>query len=206
MMSKVLVFLLVPAASAFAPTSTAFSRRVKTSLNANIVETLKTLQGPGICWGSEGVLLGHEENAIKGYDNFDKLVEAVAKAGLADALSGPGPFTVFAPTNSAIEGFTGEITADVLKYHVVPGKVTYAQISGDLKTLEGSSLKYSRKFRKTFVDDAIVGQEDNFGGGSKFPKDVECDNGVIHAISSILTPGFVQPGAEVGLGGVANKA
>ena len=52
--------------------------------------------------------------------------------------------------------------ADVLKYHVVPGKYTSAQIAGDLKTLQGNSLTYQRKFRKTFVDDAIVGQEDNF--------------------------------------------
>jgi len=194
---------MAPVAAAFAPASIAFSRRPITSLNANIVETLKTLQGPGVVWGSEGVMSGHEENEIKCYDNFDSLVGAVAAAGLADALSGPGPFTVFAPTNSAVEAFTGEVTADVLKYHVVPGKFTYAQITGDLKTLQGESLKYSRKFRKTFVDDAIVGQEDNFGGGSKFPKDVECDNGIIHAISTVLTPGYVAPGAEVGLGGVA---
>jgi uncharacterized surface protein with fasciclin (FAS1) repeats len=185
------------------PSHVAF--RGPTSLNANIVETLKTLQGPGICWGSEGVALGHEENDIKGYDNFDKLVGAVAAAGLADALSGPGPFTVFAPTNSAFDGVpAGAATADVLKYHVVPGKYTYAQITGDLKTLQGNSLTYSRKFRKTFVDDAIVGQEDNFGGGSKFPKDIVCDNGIIHAISMVLVPGFSKVGAEVGLGGVKN--
>lgn len=81
---------------------TAFSNK-KSALNANIVETLKSLPGPGIVWGSEGVPLGHEENDIKGYDNFDRLVNAVAAAGLADALSGPGPFTVFAPTNSAFD-------------------------------------------------------------------------------------------------------
>lgn len=52
--------------------------------------------------------------------------------------------------------------ADVLKYHVVPGKFLSSQITGDLKTLQGKSLTYQRKFRKTFVDDAIVGQEDNF--------------------------------------------
>ena len=83
------------------PYTVAFSR--SSALNANIVETLKTLQGPGVCWGSEGVELGHEENDIKGYDNFDKLVGAVAAAGLAQALSGPGPFTVFAPVNSAFD-------------------------------------------------------------------------------------------------------
>jgi len=42
------------------------------------------------------------------------------------------------------------------------------------------------------------------GGGSKFPTDIVCDNGVIHAISSVLFPGFSKVGAEVGLGGVKN--
>jgi hypothetical protein len=40
------------------------------------------------------------------------------------------------------------------------------------------------------------------GGGSKFPKDIVCDNGIIHAISIVLVPGFSVTGAEVGLGGV----
>jgi hypothetical protein len=55
------------------------------------------------------------------------------------------------------------------------------------------------------VDDAIVGQEDNFGGGSKYPVDIVCDNGIIHAISTVLAPGYVAPGAEAGLGGVTAR-
>jgi len=132
-------------------------------------------------------------------------VKAVSDAGLAQALSGPGPFTVFAPVNTAFEESKVPASADLLKYHVVPGKFTLAQITGDLKTLQGSSLQYSRKFRKTFVDDAIVGQEDNFGGGSKYPVDIVCDNGIIHAISTVLAPGYVAPGAEAGLGGVTAR-
>lgn len=166
----------------------AFAPRKSTSLNANIMQTLKTLQGPGVVWGSAGVPLGHEENEIKCYDNFDSLVKFIEAAGLADALAGGGPYTVFAPVNSAFEGISS-VSADALRYHVVPGKILASQIDKDLPTaLQGKSLTYSRKFRKTFVDDAIVGQEDNFGGGSKFPKDIVCDNGVIHAISTILEP------------------
>lgn len=166
----------------------AFAPRRSTLLSANIMQTLKTLQGPGIVWGSAGVPLGHEENEIKGYDNFDQLVKFIEAAGLADALAGGGPYTVFAPVNSAFEG-VNSVSGDALRYHVVPGKFTYSQIDKDLPTaLQGKSLAYSRKFRKTFVNDAIVGQEDNFGGGSKFPTDIICDNGVIHAISTILEP------------------
>mmetsp|Transcript_13865 Transcript_13865/g.19855 ORF Transcript_13865/g.19855 Transcript_13865/m.19855 type:complete len:204 (+) Transcript_13865:95-706(+) len=203
MLSKVLLFTLATAASAFAPS--AFAPRGNSALNANIVDTLKTLQGPGVCWGSEGPPLGHEENEVRFYNNFNNLVKAVSDAGLAQALSGPGPFTVFAPVNTAFEESKVPASADLLKYHVVPGKFTLAQITGDLKTLQGSSLQYSRKFRKTFVDDAIVGQEDNFGGGSKYPVDIVCDNGIIHAISTVLAPGYVAPGAEAGLGGVTAR-
>ena len=133
-------------------------------------------------------MVGKEENELKGYDNFNSFVNAVQAAGLTDALKGPGPFTVFAPTDSAFAAYSKPVTADLLKYHVVPGRYTASQISSDLPTLHGKSLKYERKFRKTFVDDAIVGQADNFGGGSAFPVDVPCDNGIIHAISVVLEP------------------
>jgi len=146
-------------------------------------------------------MLGHEENDLKGYDNFGLFVQAVEAAGLTSVLKGPGPFTVFAPTDSAMQSFRGELSADVLKYHVVEGKHPAGSISSDLKTVNGQSLKYERKFRKTFIDDAIVGQADNFGGGSAYPVDVECDNGMIHAISIVLTPDYKAAGAEAGLGG-----
>lgn len=132
--------------------------------------------------------MGKEENELKGYDNFGSFLNAVEAAGLSAALRGPGPFTVFAPTDSAFAAYKKPITAEVLKYHVVPGRYPAASINADLPTLHGKSLKYERKFRKTFVDDAIVGQADNFGGGSAFPVDVACDNGIIHAISVVLEP------------------
>merc|ERR1712094_110970 len=56
-------------------------------------------------------------------------------------------------------GFQGTVTADILKYHVVEGKITSDAISGDLKTLQGDSLKYGRRFRKTFLDGAMVGNK-----------------------------------------------
>lgn len=94
------------------------------------------LQGPHICWGSEGVLHGHEENDIKGYDNFGTFVEACKKEGL---LSGPGPYTVFAPVDSACEGVT--FTKEQLEYHIAEGEVSYSAIA-DMKTLNGNTLSY----------------------------------------------------------------
>jgi len=58
-----------------------------------------------------------------------------------------------------------------------------------LATLNGKDLTYSRKFRKDFVDDAILG-EVTFGIYSNFPIDVACDNGVIHSIGLVVSPNY----------------
>ncbi|GMI30861.1 hypothetical protein TrCOL_g12542 [Triparma columacea] len=192
---------LAASASAFAPTFGV--ARSNMALNADLIETMKSAQGPHICWGSEGVMLGYEENDVKGYDNLGNLVEAIEKAGLTETLKGPGPFTIIAPVDSIIAQTGKEkFTADVLKYHVVEGKHTVASIGGDLKTLNGKDLTYARKFRKTFLDDTIMGQETNYGGGSGYPCDIEADNGIIHIVSTTLDPSFVTLNAEAGLGGV----
>merc|ERR1711924_330759 len=107
-----------------------------------------------------------------GYDNFGKFVAALKDAGLDKTLSGAGPYTVFAPSDQAFEDFQGTVTADILK------------------TLQGDSLKYGRRFRKTFLDGAMVGNKS--AGPSKsqnWPCDVECSNGVIHSIDKVLAPG-----------------
>mmetsp|Transcript_2187 Transcript_2187/g.3239 ORF Transcript_2187/g.3239 Transcript_2187/m.3239 type:complete len:197 (-) Transcript_2187:179-769(-) len=194
MISLRLAVLVVIATSAAAFVNpSAFGTRACTSLSASLLDTAASLQGPGIVWGSDGAEFGHGENDIKGYDNLTKFVAAVQAAGLSSVLQGPGPYTVFAPTDSAVDQYAtkgGQLTADVLKYHIVEGRHTADSISGDLKTLQGESLTYKRQFRQTFVDDAIVGQADNFGGGSVFPKDVQADNGLIHAISLVCEPGY----------------
>jgi len=157
---------------------------------ADIIDTAKSLQGPDIFWGSEGPMVGKEESEIKGYDNFGKFVAAVEAAGLTDALKGAGPMTVLAPSDSAFDNFQGEITADILKYHVIPQKVTTSTMGSDLPTLQGGTLKYRRFARKDFLDSAMVGVKS--AGPSKsqnWPSDVECDNGVIHSIDTVLVPG-----------------
>eukprot|EP00518_Triparma_eleuthera_P002188 CAMPEP_0182452754 /NCGR_PEP_ID=MMETSP1319-20130603/100_1 /TAXON_ID=172717 /ORGANISM="Bolidomonas pacifica, Strain RCC208" /LENGTH=200 /DNA_ID=CAMNT_0024650617 /DNA_START=30 /DNA_END=632 /DNA_ORIENTATION=+ len=193
--------VLAASANAFAPA--AFVARPSTGLNANLAETLKTMQGPHICYGSDGPTMDppHDENEIKGYDNCDKFLAEVEKAGI-DLSS--GEYTVFAPVNSAMEKFaSGGMSAEEVKYHIAEGKHTSGSISGDITTLTGKALIYERKFRKTFMDEAIIGQVDNFGGGSAYPVDVAADNGVIHTISVTLDPAYTKQNAEAGLGGVA---
>ena len=122
---------------------------------------------------------------------FTTLVAAVQAAGLAETLKGPGPFTVFAPTDEAFAALPAGAVTDLLKpenkaklaailtYHVVPGKVTSADIAGkamDVKTVQGSSLKVDAMQGVT-VDEAKV-----------VTADVMASNGVIHVIDKVVMP------------------
>lgn len=119
--------------------------------------------------------------------NFTTLVTAVKAAGLVDTLKGPGPFTVFAPTDAAFakvpKATLDALLADkaaltkVLTYHVVSGKLMAADLrAGKLKTLEGQDLTIAAMGGVT-VDKAKV-----------VAADVAASNGVIHAIDTVLMP------------------
>lgn len=121
--------------------------------------------------------------------SFKTLVTAVKEAGLVEALKGKGPLTVFAPTDEAfaklpkgtLEGLLAdkEKLAAVLKYHVVAGKVTAADV---VKLTEAKSLQGS-----TISIDAKDGVKLN--GSAKVVKaDIECSNGVIHVIDTVILP------------------
>jgi len=130
--------------------------------------------------------------------NFKTLVAAVQAAGLVDALKSPGPFTVFAPNDAAfaklppgtVEGLLKqpEKLKAVLLYHVVDGKVMSSQAislaetqkPAKVPTLQGSTidLKVEGMFTKTlYVNSAKV-----------VAADIECTNGVIHVIDSVILP------------------
>jgi len=161
---------------------------------ADIIATVAALEGPVVYWGADGPAVGKEESDIKGYDNFGSFIAAVQKAGLTSALQGPGPLTVLVPTDAAFAQFKGELTADILKYHVIPGKVTIGSIGGNQPTLQGNELTYRRYVRKTFLDDAMMGiSSAGASKGQQYPCDVECSNGLVHAIDCVLTPGYVMP-------------
>ena len=119
--------------------------------------------------------------------NFNTLVTAVKAAGLVDTLKGPGPFTVFAPTDAAFakvpKAKLDALLADkaaltkVLTYHVVPGKVMAADVKpGKVKTVEGQELTVTTQ-GGVMVDNAKV-----------VATDVVASNGVIHAIDTVLMP------------------
>jgi uncharacterized surface protein with fasciclin (FAS1) repeats len=186
--SALIIATVAASASAFAP---AQSGRSAFALDASIADTVATLEGPGQVWGADGIAVGKEESDFKGFDNFGLFYQRLQSTGVAATLAGPGPFTVFAPTDTAIQTYEtmkGPIDANVLNYCIVPGAISSSAIgSADLTTLAGVPLLYKRQFRKDFVNDAIVGEK-TFGQFSDFPTDVPCDNGVIHSVGIMLSP------------------
>ena len=142
------------------------------------------------------------ENASQA-KNLTTLVAAVKAAGLVETLSGPGPFTVFAPTNDAFAklpaGTVDKLVTPemkptltkVLTYHVVAGKMTSADIAkaikagggmASLKTVEGGTLTAK-------MDGAKLVLTDESGGTSTVEQaDVMQSNGVAHVIDTVLMP------------------
>jgi uncharacterized surface protein with fasciclin (FAS1) repeats len=112
----------------------------------------------------------------------------INEAGLADTLRGNGPFTVFAPNNEAFKavppknlaemGGDKELLKAVLNYHVVPAKVTAADVkNGTAKTVNGANLALAKAGETVTVEDAVV----------TLP-DVAASNGVLHVIDRVLLP------------------
>ena len=120
---------------------------------------------------------------------FKTLVSLVKQAGLVGALSGPGPLTVFAPTDAAFAAVPKATLAElgknpaklkaVLLYHVVKGNVTAAQVTKlkSAKTLEGGSVPIHVTSGKVYIGDAQVTKTN-----------VVTSNGVIHVINRVLIP------------------
>ncbi|MDX5593513.1 fasciclin domain-containing protein [Pseudovibrio sp. SPO723] len=154
-------FLKVTAAAALLSASVA-----STALAANIVDTAKSA------------------------GQFNTLLAAATAAGLVETLSGPGPFTVFAPTDEAfaalpdgtVESLLQPENKDqlvaVLTYHVVAGKVMSTDLQDDMTatTVQGSDITIDLD-NGPMVNDAKV-----------VSADIEADNGVIHVIDKVILP------------------
>ncbi|GGI23714.1 MULTISPECIES: fasciclin domain-containing protein [Bradyrhizobium] len=134
-------------------------------------------------------------NAVHSRDHTT-LVAAVKAAGLVDTLSGPGPFTVFAPTNSAfaklpkgtvetlVKPENKSTLTKILTYHVVPGKLEAEDLTDGqrLTTVEGEQLTVRKAGSRTMIVDAK-------GGTSTITiPDVNQSNGVIHVVNTVLMP------------------
>ncbi len=119
---------------------------------------------------------------------FKTLTAAVTAAGLGDTLSGPGPFTVFAPNDEAFAklpaGTVDSLLADIpkltkiLTYHVVAGNITAADVAKlhDAKTVEGTNVHIHANGGVKINDSNVIAA------------DIACENGVIHVIDTVLLP------------------
>ena len=123
-----------------------------------------------------------------GAGQFNTLAKALTAAGLIDTLKGPGPFTVFAPTDAAFAKIPADklnaLLADkaaltkVLTYHVVPGMVMAADVqTGAVRTVQGQSLNVVATSSGVTVNNANVTRTD-----------IAANNGVIHVIDTVVLP------------------
>lgn len=112
----------------------------------------------------------------------------VQQAGLVDTFKAPGPITVFAPTNEAFKSVPArtmdELAHDparlkaVLAYHMVPAKLTAAEVkNGNVKTAQGSNVALSKAGEFVTIEDAMVQHAD-----------IVATNGVVHTVDRVLMP------------------
>jgi uncharacterized surface protein with fasciclin (FAS1) repeats len=156
------------------------------------------------CGGGDDVItpVAPTKNIVEiaqGDPQFSTLVAALSQASLVTALSGAGPFTVFAPTNAAFDALRRDLAgagnppitvaallanaklADILKYHVLTSKVLKAQVpvATPITTFQGETLSISAAFvitdRKARTANITA-------------TDIEATNGVIHVIDTVILP------------------
>ncbi|MFG0326679.1 MAG: fasciclin domain-containing protein [Phycisphaerales bacterium JB037] len=161
--------------------------------NARIIKTDITASN-GVIHVIDSVILPSDKNIVQTAaeaGSFQTLLAAAKAAGLADALMGEGPYTVFAPTDDAFAALGADTIqtllkpenrgklADILKYHVVKGRVyaNQAVTAGSAKTLEGSK-----------VNAQIVDGRLRINGANVVASDLDASNGVIHVIDKVLLP------------------
>jgi uncharacterized surface protein with fasciclin (FAS1) repeats len=123
--------------------------------------------------------------------SFKTLAKALQAADLVSTLKGPGPFTVFAPTDEAFAKLPPATLADLLKpenkakltriltYHVVPGKVTAADVV---------KLKTAKAVSGDTIDIAVTGNTVKVEQAQVTKTDINASNGVIHVIDSVILP------------------
>ena len=120
--------------------------------------------------------------------SLSTLNRLINEAGLAETLRGPGPYTVFAPSDDAFKavpaktmeelGKNKDLLKSVLAYHVVAGKMTSADVkNGNAKTVQGADVALAKAGGFVTIEDAMVVQPD-----------VTAANGVVHVIDRVLVP------------------
>lgn len=136
--------------------------------------------------------------------SFKTLVAAVQAAGLVETLKGPGPFTVFAPTNASFAALPAGTVDTLLKpenkatltkvltYHVVPGRVDAAALAQQIKAGNGKAMLKTASggmLTATMSGGNVMIMDDKGGAATVTIADVYQSNGVIHVVNKVLLPG-----------------
>ncbi|GAA4304407.1 fasciclin domain-containing protein [Nibribacter koreensis] len=186
-MKKSIVFFALAGVSFFAIDASA-----QTTSKTKMDKTTGMEKKEGVLVG--GAMMVPSKNIVTnalGSSDHTTLVAAVKAAGLVETLMGPGPFTVFAPTNAAFEKLpAGTVESlllpenkakltSVLTYHVVPGRLQAKDLKNGqkLKTVNGATLTVTRKGNMVMIDGATVSIAD-----------VISSNGVTHVIDAVVLP------------------
>jgi len=145
--------------------------------------------GNGVVNAIDKLLMPNVVEVAKSSRNTTALVEALGSAELVDTLTGPGPFTVFAPTNAAFEAYLAKMAmtfdelqadkeglAQLLKHHVVPSEIMVADASASaVESLAGEDLSLGKDSGALLVDGVMVSAAD-----------MESGNGVVHTVGAVL--------------------
>lgn len=121
--------------------------------------------------------------------NFKTLARLLAEAGLVEVMKGPGPYTVFAPTDEAFAKVPKDVLdalardkarlAQVLTYHVLTSKWT----ADDVKLVKTTGTAQGKP-----IDIAVSGGSLTINGAKVVKADIDCTNGIIHVIDTVLMP------------------
>ena len=160
----------------------------KIGILITIIMLFATIQGGA--WAKPGSNIVEIASSDK---QFSTLVTALQTAGLVETLQGPGPFTVFAPTNDAFNKLPAgtvenllkpenkQILVDILTYHVKSGKLDSKEIEKlngqEIQMLNEKPAKIEVKNGKIYIDDAQIIQ-----------RDIIASNGIIHVIDAVILP------------------
>jgi uncharacterized surface protein with fasciclin (FAS1) repeats len=168
------------------------------SLNSSFAQEKTVEVGGSPMYPSKNIV----ENAVNSKDHTT-LVAAVKAAGLVGTLEGPGPFTVFAPTNAAFDMLPSGTVETLLKpenkakltgiltYHVVSGKLSYKDLWELAKAGDGTAELTTVAGGKLWVmikDEKLILKDESGGMTMITTKDVFQSNGVIHVVDHVLLP------------------
>ncbi len=203
---KILKMSILIAASVFALSACSSEKPVEAPKEdaAGAGDVVADTAAPGDVGGAVGDAKGVQNIVALAQSNPDlsTLVSAITAAGLSETLSGAGPFTVFAPPNSAfakvdkatLDGLMKPANkaalAGILKYHVVAGNVKAADVAKMIKDGDGkATIKTLGGDLKATMDGTKVVLTDAKGGKSTITAtDIAASNGVVHTIDTVLMP------------------